>query len=335
MSHQEEGSIEYADTCRIMLDHASERIDCTIETMESLIQGSSLVIDDGIREMMRSLVETADDVKAQIAERRLSLGSSAFAYEIGETRKFLSVVNSVVLRADALNSAVTEARDRAIASGRDLELESRLSDIADGDLRRMMALLSRNPAHSDLGFDELRSLAECRLDPSKKVKRSLVRDTVSDIRKAMTTEKVAEEAIAAVVGSSPDVSPLEMMDAATSEIMDERLRRSAVKAIVGCIVSKGFVVRKEDIRHIRETDTVKIMAMKPRGQKAEFSIDLHGRFIYHFQGYEGRACEKDIGPMEEDLERIYGIKLTDKKTLWSNPDKEGKQHHMEMKVRRN
>ena len=102
MSHQEEGSIEYADACRIKLDHASERIDCTIETMESLIQGSSLVIDDGIHEMMRSLVETADDVKAQIAERRLSLGSSAFAYEIGETRKFLSVVNSVVLRADAL-----------------------------------------------------------------------------------------------------------------------------------------------------------------------------------------------------------------------------------------
>lgn len=335
MSHQEAGSIEYADACRMMLDHASERIDGTIKTMESLIEGSSLVVDDGIRSMMKTLVETADDVKAQIAERRLSLSSSAFAYEIGETRKFLSVLNSVVLRADALNSAVTEACDRAIASGRNLDLESKLSGIPDDDLRRMMSLLSRNPAHSDLGFDELKSLAECRLDPSKKVKRNLVGDTVSDIRKAMTAEKVAEEAIVAVVGSSPDVSPLELMDAATSEIMDERLRRSAVKAIVGCITSKGFVVRREDIRHIRETDTVKITAMKPGGQKADFSIDLRGKFVYHFQGYEGRACEKDIGPMEEDLEKIYGIRLTDKKTLWSNPDKEGKQHHMEMKVRRN
>ncbi len=335
MSHQEMGRIEYADACRTMLDHAAERIDATIGTMEALMKSSSLVVDDGIRDMMRSLATTAEDVKGQISERRSSIGSSAFGYEIGETREFLTIVNRVVLKANALSSAVSEARDRAIASGRNLDIESKLSEIQDDDLRRMMSLLSRNPAHSDLGFDELKSLAECKLDPSKKVKRHLVSDTVSDIRKAMTAEKVAKESIDAVVGTSPEVSPLDLMDAATSEIIDERLRRSAVKAIVGCITSKGFVVRREDIRHIRETDSVKITAMKPGGQKAEFSIDLNGKFIYHFQGYEGRACEKDIGPMEADLEKVYGIKLTDKKTLWSNPDKEGKQHHMEMKVRRN
>ncbi len=335
MSHQEEGRIEYADACRVMLDHATERIDATMETMSALMGGSSNIVDDDIREMMKSLVETADDVKKGIEGERSKLGNSAYASQIRTTRQFLSVVNSVVLRANALNSAVSEAHERAIASGRDPKLESEISGIPDGDLRRMMTLLSRNPAHADLGFDELRSLAECRLDPSKKVKRHLVTDTVSVVRREMAAEKVAEDAIDAVVGTSPEISPLELMDAATSEIMDEKLRRSAVKAIVGCITSKGFVVRREDIRHIRENDTVKITAMKPGGQKAEFSIDLHGKFIYHFQGYEGSACEKDIGPMEEDLERIYGIRLTDKKTIWSNPDREGTRHHNEMKVRRN
>ena len=66
MSHQEEGRIEYADACRVMLDHATERIDATMETMSALMDGSSNIVDDDIREMMESLVETADDVKKGI-----------------------------------------------------------------------------------------------------------------------------------------------------------------------------------------------------------------------------------------------------------------------------
>ncbi len=337
MSHQEVGRIEYTNACRVMLDQATERIDATIDTMSALLKNSSSIVDAEIRNMMKSLVESAEDVKKQIAEKKSGFGTgyAAYAEEVGSTRQFLSVVNTVVLKANALNSAVSDAYNNAISSGKNHDLESRISEIPDGNLRRMMTLLSRNPAHSDMEFEELRTLAECKLDPSKKVKRHLVSDTVSDVRRAMSEEKVAKEAIDTVIGTSPEVSPLELMDAATSEIIDEKLRRSAVKAIVGCITSKGFVVRREDIRHIRENDIVKITAMKPGGQTAEFSIDLRGKFIYHFQGYEGRACEKDIGPMEDDLEKIYGIKLTDKKTIWSNPDKEGKQHHMEMKVKRN
>ena len=86
--------------------------------------------------------------------------------------------------------------------------------------------------------------------------------------------------------------------------------------------------------HIMETDTVRLVAVKPGGQRAEFSIDLHGRFMYHLQGYEGSACEKDIGPLERDLEEVYGIRLTDRQTVWSNPDRMAAMHHMETKVRR-
>ena len=125
-----------------------------------------------------------------------------------------------------------------------------------------------------------------------------------------------------------------MIVAATSEIIDERLRKSAIQAIVKSISEKGFVVEKKNIRLIRETNTVKITAMKPGSQKAEFSVDLDGKFNYRFDGYEGRACEKDIEPFEEDLERIYGIKIREKKTIWDNPDKITKSHYTEMKSRR-
>ena len=102
------------------------------------------------------------------------------------------------------------------------------------------------------------------------------------------------------------------------------------------ITAKDFIVDKSNIRHIKEgdVDQVKIIAKKPAGQTAEFLIDLNGKFVYHFQGYEGKACEKDIAPMERDLEEIYGIKLTERKTLWENPDKLQQRSHHDANVRR-
>ena len=174
----------------------------------------------------------------------------------------------------------------------------------------MMLLLSKNPSHDGLSLDELRELAECRVDPSKMVRRKLVEDTVSELRSYMESSRVTSDVIDDVIGKEESISPLEMMNSAVNEVMDETLR------------------------HIKGTNTVSIIAIKPGGQKAEFSIDLDGKFIYHFQGYEGRACEKDIEPLEKDLEEVYGIKITDRKTLWINPDKLNQQHHAEMKVRR-
>ena len=335
MSHQESATLQFGNACREMLKDASERIDRIMEVMHSTVSTSGSLMDDGIRSMIADLEGAAADVRRSIDDRMSTMDEVAYRWQIGETRSFLSVVNSMVLRADALNKAFSEALDsgrKSVSGHRDMD--AYLEGVEDGNVRRMMVLLSRNPKHDDLSLDELRELAECRVDPSRKVNRRLITDTVEDIRASMTEEKVSSDVIEGVVGDGTSVSPLEMMDSATSEIMDERLRRSAVQAIVKCISTRGFVVRKENIRHIRETDTVKITAMKPGGQKAEFSIDLKGRFVYHFQGYEGSACEKDISPLERDLEEIYGIRMTDRETLWVNPDKIKTQYHAEMKVRR-
>ncbi len=334
MSHQEMATLEYASACKEMLDEANNRIDKITQAMASLAESSTLLMDEDTHTMLSSLISSANHIKKDITSRKSRIGNTEYSQAIKETRDFLSIVNTVVLKANSLNSAISEALDEALASGKNGMIQSKIAKVEEQDLRRMMNLLSRNPAHSNLSFEDLKALAESKLDPSKKVKRNLIADIECDVREAMTTEKISSETINEVVGQSPEISPLELMDSATSEIIDERLRRSAVKAIVGCITSRGFIVRKENIRHIKETDTVKISAMKPNGQKAEFSIDLNGKFIYHFQGYEGRACEKDIGPIESDLERIYGISLTDRKTIWVNPDKNNAQHHKEMKARR-
>lgn len=332
MSHQETATLEFASACRAMLDDAERHVRDSLADCDAIERGSSKVLDRGIADMIADLRGSAEGMLTAIAGMRSTVGETAYREQVGRIREFTSGVNVVNMRAGALRSAVDAAFQEQMAV-RDSR-EQLIAGIEDERVRTMARLLSRNRTHSALSFGELLELAEVRVDPSKRVSRRLVSDTVSDIHRMMREEKVSEEAMDRVVGAGEDVSPLEMMDAATSEIMDERLRRSAIQAIVRSISARGFVVDRSNIRHIRETDTVRLVAVKPSGQRAEFSIDLHGRFMYHFQGYEGSACEKDIGPLERDLEEVYGIRLTDRQTVWSNPDRMAARHHMETKVRR-
>lgn len=335
MSHQEMATLEYAGACIMLLDDAIKRIDDVAANMESIADGSKSLMDDDLRRMFSDLVDTAYEVKSEIAARKGSIGEMAYARQVDETRMFLEIVNSVVMRASAFSNAIDGALRSNLANHRGRSnINDYLSKVESPDVRRMMLLLSKNPSHDGLSLDELRELAECRVDPSKKVRRKLVEDTVSELRSYMEFSRVISDVIDDVIGKEESISPLEMMNSAVNEVMDETLRRSAIQAIVKSISARGFSVRRENIRHIKGTNTVSITAIKPGGQKAEFSIDLDGKFIYHFQGYEGRACEKDIEPLEKDLEEVYGIKITDRKTLWINPDKLNQQHHAEMKVRR-
>lgn len=336
MSHQEQATLEYAGACRQMLDGAQKQLQRMLDSTKATIDGSSSLMDATLRSMMDDLTVSAIEMMESISKRVESIGSTVYRAEINSTREFLSSVNSVILKSDALQTAIKEAFvDRMNSHVQSINgFEDYLAEISDEKLRKMIGLLIRNKAHKDLSFDELRELAESKLDPSKKVHRKLINDKISDARKKMVAENVSAENIEKVTGGTEEISPLEIVDSATAEIFDERLRKSAVQAIIKSISARGFIIKKENIRRIEKNDTVKIIAMKPGGQKAEFSIDLTGRFMYHFQGYEGQACQKDISPLERDLEEVYGIKLTDGKTVWDNPDKLTQSHHAEIKERR-
>ena len=104
-------------------------------------------------------------------------------------------------------------------------------------------------------------------------------------------------------------------------IITEEVRRETVKAIVKQLRSQGFVISRPQIVKNGDESYVKIVAQKPSGKKAVCKVDLHGKILYKFDNYEGLTCLKDIEKFNVDLEKIYSVKLSDERILWSNPDK--------------
>jgi len=114
--------------------------------------------------------------------------------------------------------------------------------------------------------------------------------------------------------------------------VDSAIRNRVLSAIIKIIKEQGFIVKKENVEECG--DHAKISAVKPNGEQANFDVYLDGRFIYKFHEYEGLSCEKDIDNFEEKFESVYGVKLEEKKILWSNPDKLDKMAHQTINSQR-
>lgn len=112
-------------------------------------------------------------------------------------------------------------------------------------------------------------------------------------------------------------------NAITNELItDEKIRKETLKVIIKAIKARGFIVdTSKNLKIDKEKNIVKLVAMKASGQMAKFEIQLNGKFMYHFDGYEGLACNKDITPFIEDLKNIYDINILHEDFKWSNPDK--------------
>ncbi len=108
---------------------------------------------------------------------------------------------------------------------------------------------------------------------------------------------------------------------ADEAVVDERCRRETVRAAIESLRISGFEVdtprRIKDEKH----DEVVVLGRKPAGQHAEFKVDLKGGFAYRFDRYEGAKCKKDIGAILLMLDEIYGVKLSDERVIWQNPDR--------------
>ena len=97
---------------------------------------------------------------------------------------------------------------------------------------------------------------------------------------------------------------------ANDAITDETVRKETLKVIIKAIKDRGFIVdTKKNLKIDKERNIVKLVALKASGQMAEFEIQLNGKFMYHFDEYEGHACKKDIEPFLEDLKNIYDINI--------------------------
>jgi hypothetical protein len=103
-------------------------------------------------------------------------------------------------------------------------------------------------------------------------------------------------------------------------VVDESCRREVVQAVYRALEDAGFVIEKPRIVRDADSDEVVIVARRPAGAQAIFKIELSGRLNYKFDHYRGSECKKDIDAVLPRLQSVYGIKLSDDRVLWQNPD---------------
>lgn len=146
---------------------------------------------------------------------------------------------------------------------------------------------------------------------------------VENIQIDLKNAGIPQTEIDEIIQKPIDISTVsKIQEEAHSKIVDESIRKETLKVIIKSIRDRGFIVdTKKNLKIDREKNIVKLIAKKPDGKTAEFEISLNGKFMYHFDGYEGLACNQDINPFLEDLKNIYDINILHEEVHWSNPDK--------------
>ena len=190
-----------------------------------------------------------------------------------------------------------------------------------------MAFVLINSENSELSFEEILSKAQREYDLliNKKTE-----SAIAEIKEALKNSGVSEEVLNEVKTID------EANKIANESITDEKIRKETLKVIIKAIKARGFIVdTKNNLKIDKERNVVKLVALKASGQMAEFEIQLNGKFMYHFDEYEGKECKKDIEPFLEDLKNIYDINILHEEVNWENPDKIQTQKYQYVDVNKN
>jgi len=112
------------------------------------------------------------------------------------------------------------------------------------------------------------------------------------------------------------------LEQAGEKVLDETVRREVMRGLLSTLGNMGFVLEKpvlegEDPAH----SVVKLTGRLPSGRMARFEVNLDGRMAFDFDGYEGRACAKDLETIGKTLQERFAVKLEDRQITWKNPDK--------------
>ncbi|WNY22952.1 hypothetical protein MmiHf6_02460 [Methanimicrococcus hongohii] len=342
---------EMLSHCTELCNLAQERLCGIDQALDYLKENASSFVDDDIAELINDLEESKASLLEKIrqvsSEANTEMTYSAIQSLIRDARSLLHNANDIgVIRMGAIKSIIRESLDASIANHTDelermakgyartrSELPDFLETVPDAEVKSAVRLLSRNPVYNDLSLGELKQLAEKRLHPDMALSDSEKMIIKNKIIAEMDEHNVDKETMSFVMGDSVTPSGiLEILNASDEAIISEKIRKKAINAIISNIVDKGFIVDKKNIRFLREENSVKIIAMKPGGQRAEFNIKLDGSFVYKFDEYEGQACQKDLTSFIDDLNSIYGIKIGNITETWSNPDKVSKMSYQKMDV---
>ena len=238
--------------------------------------------------------------------------------------EFESLLNQLL--GNRLNEQNEKLKD--LASGRvriNFEVQQKINEIDDEIVKQYVYLAWVD--HPDESFEHIYSIAMAAKEKSENQQYEKTEtEKIEEIKTELRAEKIDEATIEKIVSTSETDAKervKKVREQANAEIVGEKIRKESVKIIVKTIKNRGFVVDAKSIKIDRANNQVIIVAMKPSGAKAEFKVFLDGKFEYRFDGYEGQACQKDIQPFMQDLEEVYGIKVTNQTELWAgNPDRD-------------
>jgi hypothetical protein len=273
-------------------------------------------------EVMQKLLHdlNIEQLQQELSTVNLSLNYEAlWRFESISIRanSFLSAIDSYIaynfdLEITDYQTAINQMSEFLVGSSDEIVSEA-LAATDDELFRTYILAASKETSYSD-------SNALIEAAKTKKQSSKLYKKAINNTKKIFENKGIKLD-----VSENKNLS--ETIEKANQEqnnaLVDKEVRNRVLTSIIKIIKEQGFIVKRENIEECG--DHAKISAVKPNSEQVNFAIYLDGKFIYKFHEYEGLSCEKDIKDFEDKFESIYGIKLEDKKTFWSNPDRLGKQ----------
>jgi len=113
----------------------------------------------------------------------------------------------------------------------------------------------------------------------------------------------------------------EMLKQASEESFDETVRKEVVQGLLTTLTNMGFIVQPPYLEGSESGEIVRLLGKLPSGKMASFNVHLDGKMDFDFDGYEGRACAKELEQIDQMLDQQFSIKLSESQITWKNPDK--------------
>lgn len=227
-------------------------------------------------------------------------------------------ISSQILKLDQLLA------DNEVESARDLSLEIGQTIHGLFSLARNEKSRFERKERQQRKEDEERTRAEIQQQANlsfiEQMKQNLVADKESNpeaVEKAVQKLESLKSKAGCMSASELQERLVTESDKVDGEIADETVRREVIKAIYQSLRETGFIVSSP----LLSGEVVVLKAQKPAGQQAEFTVKLDGGLTFKFDNYEGQKCKNDIDEVTALLDECYGVKLSNQKILWSNPDR--------------
>lgn len=342
MSHAVQINYEQiAVQCHSICEVAENQV-AELDKMLSDLEGSSLRLlndqTEALRKQIerekRELIRSIEAVKAQADKRTLTTTAGAQALQrqanelaAGRLAEMRALLDSLLSESIALNQA--RMIDRANGVVRLDEATKKFLDTIEDEILRQFVYIAY-VRDSSLSGNALLEAGKALMSESVEARYEKEAEL---IRAELAAAKVPTETVEKIVEAGKPLA--EIREAATTEIVGEKVRQKSMKLIMKAITERGFIVDKKNIKINRETNEVTMVALKASGERATFKIFLDGKFIYDFRGYEGQACQKDIEPFMTALEEVYGVHVTERQEIWSNPDKISTMKYQAMNTNKN